>query len=130
MTFKSVRNLYAYHRAHDNTADEPSTAVDDWGAMIDTDGKCAGSDVPQKWHPLPGFTEAEYDQYAEWACRGCPVMAACGMYAITTGQSVGVWGGTAQHRLHQAALERAQARQADLDQAVDLEHAARLVSVL
>ncbi len=104
-------------------------SVDVWGAMIDADGNCAGSDVPHKWHPLSGFTEAEYNQYAEWACRGCPVIAACGMYAITTGQTVGVWGGTAQHRLQQAILELAHAAQADRDDAVDLDQAARLVSV-
>lgn len=105
-------------------------SVDVWGAMIDADGNCAGSDVPHKWHPLPGFTEAEYDQYAQWACHGCPVMTACGMYAITTGRTVGVWGGTAQHRIQEAILERAHAQRAELDHAVDLEHAARLVSIL
>lgn len=116
-------------RLSDDDTGDGAGSVDTWGAMIDADGKCAGSDVPHKWHPLAGFTEAEYDQYAAWACNGCPVIAACGMYAITTGQTVGVWGGTASHRLQQATLELRRAAQADCDFAVDLERVARLVTV-
>lgn len=104
-------------------------SVDTWGALIDSQGNCAGTDVPQKWHPLPGFSDAEYDQYAAWACQSCPVIAACGMYAIATGQAHGIWGGTAQHRLREVVIERAQAAQSDLAKAVGLQPSARLWAV-
>lgn len=129
MTFQSVRNLYAYDRAHDNAADEPLTPVDEWGALIDTHGDCANSPAPQKWLPLPGFTEIEYDQYAEWACRGCPVMTACGLYALATGREDGVWGGMAQHRLNQARQELTQSAYSDLIREADVERGAQVWSV-
>lgn len=68
-----------------------------------TRGACVGTDVPQKWFPRAGFTGAEYDQYADWACRGCPVQAACLTYAVHTGQTRWVWGGLAEHRLRDLA---------------------------
>ena len=64
-----------------------------------TRGKCVGSDVPQKWFPQDGYTRAEYDQYARWACGGCPVRDECLTYAIETRQQHGVWGGMAEHRI-------------------------------
>ncbi len=64
-----------------------------------TNGNCVGTDVPHKWFPLEGFTPAEYDQYAAWACEGCPVRDECLTYAIETRQLHGVWGGMAEHRI-------------------------------
>lgn len=64
-----------------------------------SEGACVGTDAPGKWFPLPGFADADYDRYASWACRGCPVQAACLTYAVKTGQVHGVWGGLAEHRL-------------------------------
>ena len=85
------------------TYDECPAAVSDaLRFLLDrlhTSGACVGTDVPQKWFPLPGFTDAEYDAHATWACHECPVRGVCLTVAVKTGQTQGVWGGLAEHHL-------------------------------
>lgn len=57
-----------------------------------THGKCVDTTTPHKWFPLDRLTPGESDQYAAWACDGCPVRDECLTYAIETRQQHGVWG--------------------------------------
>lgn len=66
---------------------------------LGTSGACVGTDDPERWFPDGGSTDAENDRYASQVCQGCPVQAACLMYAVKTGQTHGIWGGLAEHRL-------------------------------
>lgn len=56
------------------------------------DGKCVGTAVPDKWFPRDGFTLKEYYEYAQWACRGCPVREECAALGLQL-DTEGVWGG-------------------------------------
>ncbi|WP_305091413.1 WhiB family transcriptional regulator [Prescottella sp. R16] len=49
---------------------------------------CRGDRHPDRWFPDP----SEDFDYAAAVCARCPLAAACGGYAATTGLS-GVWGG-------------------------------------
>ncbi|MFD5074107.1 WhiB family transcriptional regulator [Streptomyces sp. NPDC058371] len=43
-------------------------------------------------------------QEAKAVCRGCPVRDACLQWALDTGQTIGVWGGTSENE--RRALKR------------------------
>ncbi|MGC0364293.1 hypothetical protein ABH922_002277 [Rhodococcus sp. 27YEA15] len=62
--------------------------VEDWDVAA-----CRGDVHPDRWFPDP----TEGFDYAWSICVSCPIAAACGEYAITTGQS-GVWGGREYRR--------------------------------
>ncbi|GAA2980491.1 WhiB family transcriptional regulator [Actinokineospora diospyrosa] len=53
------------------------------------DALCAETD-PDAFHP----ERANPDGAARRVCQRCDVQAACLAYALATGQSEGVWGGT------------------------------------
>ncbi len=66
---------------------------------------------PEFFFPL-GTTGPAADQAeaAKAVCANCPVIAACLNYALTTGQDVGVWGGTTEDERRQIRRKRRQAR--------------------
>jgi WhiB family redox-sensing transcriptional regulator len=57
----------------------------------------------------PFFTAGSEDQ-ALGLCRVCPVEAACLAYAISTGQTYGVWGGRRQQELRRLLAQDRQGR--------------------
>lgn len=53
--------------------------------------RCAEPDVnPDWWHPGPG--EGPLAEQAAALCRRCPLVAACGSYALARPGLSGVWG--------------------------------------
>ena len=56
---------------------------------------------------------------AKAVCRRCPVMEACGLWALTTGEDVGVWGGLS--KLERRAVHRRRATDPGLsyEEAID-----------
>ena len=44
----------------------------------------------------PGQASAHQLEAAKAVCRRCPVAAACGEWALSTGQDFGVWGGLSE----------------------------------
>ena len=58
-----------------------------WESWMD-DGACVGSD-PDLWFPV----EQDQADEAVRVCRGCPVRAQCGAYAVDNRIRYGIWGG-------------------------------------
>ncbi|MFD6490828.1 WhiB family transcriptional regulator [Streptomyces sp. NPDC060188] len=52
-------------------------------------------------------------QEAKAVCEGCPVREACLDWALESGQSVGVWGGTSETERRSLARRRARRRAQD-----------------
>ncbi|MCX5136976.1 WhiB family transcriptional regulator [Streptomyces sp. NBC_00340] len=52
-------------------------------------------------------------QEAKAVCQGCPVREACLDWALESGQSVGVWGGTSETERRSLARRRARRRTQD-----------------
>lgn len=55
--------------------------------------RCRGMD-PEVFHPFPTDDDGQAD--AKKVCDDCPVRAACLDYALLTGETRGVWGGTTE----------------------------------
>ncbi|MEV5612645.1 WhiB family transcriptional regulator [Streptomyces sp. NPDC052225] len=71
---------------------------------------CVGED-PELFFPVGTTGPAVHDVRAAKAiCRRCPVIAACLEWAVATGQTTGVWGGTSE--TERAGLMRAERRRA------------------
>jgi WhiB family redox-sensing transcriptional regulator len=52
-------------------------------------------------------------QEAKAVCAGCPVRDACLRWALDTGQSIGVWGGTGEAERRALARRRSRRRSQD-----------------
>lgn len=60
------------------------------------DAACREED-PETWFPIGTTGEALLQiEEAKAVCRRCPVMEACGEWALTTRQDAGVWGGMSE----------------------------------
>ncbi|WP_338701640.1 WhiB family transcriptional regulator [Streptomyces sp. Q6] len=71
---------------------------------------CVGED-PELFFPVGTTGPAVHDVHeAKEVCRRCPVIAACLEWAVATGQTTGVWGGTSE--TERAGLLRAERRRA------------------
>ncbi|MGY0021766.1 WhiB family transcriptional regulator [Streptomyces sp. cg35] len=71
---------------------------------------CVGED-PELFFPVGGSGPALQDvREAKAVCRRCPVADACLDWALRTGQTTGVWGGTSE--VERATLHRAFRRRA------------------
>ncbi|MFR9767093.1 WhiB family transcriptional regulator [Nocardia sp. SC052] len=58
------------------------------------DGLCADHPDPELWFPVSKASDAAADARA--VCVSCPVIGACGIYAVAHGIGYGVWAG---HRM-------------------------------
>ncbi|MFD7202799.1 WhiB family transcriptional regulator [Streptomyces sp. NPDC059893] len=71
-----------------------------WGRTTDTgwldEAACAGED-PEVFFPVGTSGPALQDvRDAKRICHRCPVETECLEWALTTGQTTGVWGGTSE----------------------------------
>lgn len=82
-------------------------AIEDW-ASRSLCGQLVKHDQadPEEWFPLSDGTERADVRRAKARCRACTVVAECALYALTTGQEHGIWGGLTPRE------RRAQSRQA------------------
>lgn len=84
----------AHH--HETTHVIPPAAAGPWLelaqalAAVDADPPCAAA--PDRWF-ASGRGAGELLEAAVHGCRGCPVVAACGAYAVAADEREGVWGG-------------------------------------
>lgn len=70
-------------------------------ALVEYQPECVTSDYPSPWtdwddvteHREPYEGEMPTAEEAAAMCAGCPIMQLCFDYALSTGQSHGVWGG-------------------------------------
>lgn len=71
-----------------------------------TDAACREED-PELFFPLTSG-EAAYEQIrgAKNVCRRCPVRELCLTYAVETGQSAGIWGGTTEEERRKLRANR------------------------
>lgn len=73
----------------------------EWGEIV-TRASCAGHDEPDLWFPIEvgGKTDWAHSPSAMQArtiCASCPVIQACGEYALRFDSIAGIWGGTDRH---------------------------------
>lgn len=91
------------------------TNTNDWRAAV----ICRTED-PELFFPIgdTGQSAVQIEE-AKAVCRRCPVMEACGLWALTTGEDVGVWGGLS--KLERRAVHRRRATDPGLsyEEAID-----------
>ncbi|MGW8792279.1 WhiB family transcriptional regulator [Streptomyces althioticus] len=59
------------------------------------DAACRTED-PELFFPIGTSGALLQTEQAKAVCRGCPVQEQCLEWALETGQSIGVWGGTSE----------------------------------
>jgi len=74
----------------------PAAAVDEWRQLVDAlrqHGPTPREDPATRelWHSTRG---PEVAAEAVFGCSRCPVLDACGAYALAADERDGVWGGT------------------------------------
>ncbi|MBO1335544.1 WhiB family transcriptional regulator [Streptomyces sp. VRA16 Mangrove soil] len=73
------------------------------------DGAACVHEDPELFFPVGTTGPAVQDvEAAKQVCRRCPVVAECLEWAVTTGQTSGVWGGTSERE--RTGLLRAERR--------------------